>query len=406
MHIVTLTEKKFNENRTKFDINNYKQTSEYAKMMQKNGFKILYLGLEDDNENVACMTLILEKRFKGKYKIGYAPNGFLIDYKNYNLLSEFTKNLHEHLTKLNYIYLRLNPIFNYKVYDSHSVILKSQSNILDNFKSLGYILVEPKNKFEKFEAILNTNDDINAIYNSFNRNIKRKIKDCNLIGITLLKNDDLDTFYKLVSKKNKHSLEYYKQMKDSFNNDNCKFEIYFAKLNPEIYLNNYRYLLKNELEINNKLNEKMINMFIPKTKKLLDKKINSDKLINKYKQKVIEASEIFSKYPDGLIVGTCAIIVHNKCVYFIEEGYEEKLRNIYSIAMLKWEIIKLYSSYGYNIFNLGQIPPSLYNKGSKFYGLYLSKTSFNPQIFEYCDNLDLVVNKYIYKLIMKLQKRK
>jgi len=190
-----------------------------------------------------------------------------------------------------------------------------------------------------------------------------------------------------------------------FKDDECKLKIYFAKLNPEVYLNNFRYILKKEQEKNIKLQELIKDIKTPKTKKLIDKKITSDKLLNKYQNKVIEASKIFSEYPDGLIIGTCAIIKNDKTIYFIEEGYEEKLRNIYSLSMLKWEIIKKYYHLGYKNFDLGIIP-HFKDKNDKYYGIYLSKIGFNPEIYECAGKFDLVINRYIYSIINKFPKKK
>lgn len=395
MHIIILTEKRFNEFSNVYDKRNYKQTVEYANFMYFYDYKKLYIGLEDENNNLVAATLILEKTLKGKYKVGYAPNGFLIDFNNYNLLEEFTKELKKHLIKLNYVYLTLDPNFAYKIYDKNKLINKCYPNILDNMKKLSYIKKE--NIENKFNAFLHIKTNINDIYSKFDRNIKRKIKDNNLMGISFYQENDVDKYFNLVEKKKVNNLNYYKNLIKCFNNENCKLEIYFSKINPEIYLNNYRYLLKKEQETNYKLQQKITNLDIKKTIKLLNKKMKSDKLLNKYQNKVIESSQMFSNYPDGLIICACIIIRTNNTIYFIDEGYNEKYRKIHSLSMLKWEIIKKYNNLNYVNFDLGLVP-SLDNK-SRYYGIYQSKIGFNPKIFEYPGTFDLVINKYIYKIL-------
>ena len=400
MNIIALTEDKYKTFSNNFRPKHYMQTVEYANLMKRYN-KIVYLGLEDNNNIVAAVMIIEEKN---KYKYGYAPCGFLIDYNNYSLLEIFTEELKKYLSQLNYIYLRLNPFFTYHIFNKNKSIIKSNSNILENMKNIGYIHLENNNNFDNFNAILNI-DNTNTIYNNFNRSIKRKIKDSNLMGITYYQDNNIEKFYDLIKKKNNNNnkLEYYQDLIKYFKNDNCKFELYFAKINSEIYLNNYRYILKKEQERNLKLQEKIKNTNTKKLNKIISYKMISDKLINKYKNKVIEASNIFSKYPDGIIVGSCAIIKCDDTIYFIDEGYEEKLRNIYSLNMLKWEIIKKYNNLDYKIFNLGNIP-FVCNKNDKYYGIYLSKIGFNPDIYEYCGELDLVVNKYIYTILKKLKR--
>lgn len=405
MHIITLTELQYKNYSQLHSKRNYKQTVEYANMMQNNNYRKLYLGLIDENNNVIGATLILEQNLYGKYKVGYAPNGFLIDFDNKLLLENFTIELKKYLSDLNFIYLRLNPNFAYRIFDKNNLVIKCYPNILDNMKKLGYIHHGFDNNFNRFNAIIHIKNNIEEIYNKLNRNIKRKINDGKLMGITFYKDDNIDKFYELISKKTNKNINYYRDLQKYFNNDNAKFELYFAKLDPKIYLDTYHSLLSNEKEKNYKLQEKIKDQTIPKTKKLLNEKMASDKLINKYQSKVIDASNIFSKYPNGLIIGSCAIIKNNNTVYFIEEGYDDKLRDVHSLAILKWEIIKIHYNLGYKNFNLGIIPP-IKNRDNKYYGIYLSKIGFNPKIYEYSGTFDLVINKYLYTISKRLPKKK
>jgi len=402
MHMITLTEKAYNNFYKKYSKKNYKQTVEYANVMQEFNYKKIYLGLIDDNDNVIAATLILEEKNALKFKFGYAPSGFLLDFDNTELVQIFSTELKKYLINLNYSYLRFKPNIPFKILDKNDKVLKNNYNIINNLKKLGFISLNTSNKTSRLEAIIEIDNDLNSIYNNFNRNIKRKIKECNLMGITFYQENDINKFYNLIEKKKSKSIDYYEKLLRYFNNKECKFNIYFAKLNTEIYLNNYRYFLKQEQDRNYKLQEKISNLVIKKTTKLLDKKISSDKSLNKYKNKVLEASDLFLKFPEGLTIATCAVIEFGDTVYFIEEGYNEKFRNIYSLSMLKWEIIKKYNMLGYSKFNLGAIP----EKTNKYSGLYNSKIGFNPNIYEYSEELDFPVNKYIYKIIKKIFQKK
>lgn len=405
MHIITLTELQYQNYSISHSKRNYMQTIEYANFMQKRGYKKIYLGLIDEEDNVNAATLILEQRLYGKYKIGYAPNGFLLDFNNEKLLETFTIELKKYLNDLNYIFISLKPNFAYRIYNKDNLVLKCYPNILDNMKKLGYVHCRFNNNQNRFDAILHIKKDIKDTYNNFNRNLKRKIIDGKLMGISYYQSDDIDNFYEFIVKKTNKNIDYYRDLKENFNNNNIQFELYFAKIDAKEYLDNYRELLSKEKEKNEKMQEYIKNINIPKTKKLLNAKMTSDKLINKYQIKVIEASNIYIKYPEGLTIGGCLIIKNDNTVYFIEEGYNDKLRNIHSINLLKWDLIKKYYKEGYRNFNLGNIP-QIKDKTNKFYGIYLSKIGFNPRIYEYSGKLDLVINKYIYTILKKLPQKK
>ena len=67
--------------------------------------------------------------------------------------------------------------------------------------------------------------------------------------------------------------------------------------------------------------------------------------------------------------------------------------------MLKWEIIKKYYNKGIRKFDLGVVPSN--DNSQKYYGIYQSKIGFNPKIYEYCDDFDLIINKHLYNLLKK-----
>ena len=75
MHIIELTELQFKNYSNLHSKKHYKQSVEYAKLKENNGFKPLYLGLVDEENNVHAATLILEKNINGKFKTGIEAKG-------------------------------------------------------------------------------------------------------------------------------------------------------------------------------------------------------------------------------------------------------------------------------------------------------------------------------------------
>lgn len=400
MHIIILSETQYKNYSTVHSKKNYKQTVEYANMMKNYGYDKMFLGLIDDSNNVIGATLILEKKLFSKYSYGYAPNGFLIDFDNNILLENFTKCLKEFLKELNFIYISLDPNFAYKIYGKNNIVLKCYPNIIDNMEQLGYIKKGQISKFKKYNAILHITD-IKETYNKLNRNTKRKLQDNDILNLNIYKDNNIDKFYNMIIKKSTKNIDYYRNMLNYFKDENAKFEIYFAKLNTDKYLDKCRNILYKERDINSNYQEIIRDINIKKTNKLIDNKIKSDKIINKYKSKVLEALNISSKYNGDIDIAAIALIKQGNTIYFIEEGYEDKLRNIYSLSILKWELIKKFYKEGFTNFNLGFIPLNI--KDTKYKGIYLSKIGFSPRIYEYSGNYDLIINKIIYNVLSKLK---
>ena len=228
------------------------------------------------------------------------------------------------------------------------------------------------------------------------------------MGITLHKAaiKDIDKFYEIIKKKTKHNLSYYNNLMNTYNTKDNKMEIFFTKLNPQRFLINTKKLYEKEVKRNEAIHNNIQKKLGKMTEKELNKKINSDSLLEKYKELLNKAIRFSKNNQESVIIGTCAIIRNNKEIYFLIDGYKESFRSIHSSHILKWALIKKYSLLGYKVFNLGEIHKDYLNKTSKYYGQYMYKIGFGGNIVEYPQNLLLVINKPIYSAYIKLQKLK
>ena len=403
MMIIELNEEQFRSYANFHSNRNYFQTVEFANMYELYGYKKLYVGLVDDNNNLIAASLLLLNKIKN-YKYAYAPRGFLIDYNDMELFKTFTIMLKNYLKRIKVVFVKVDPRFVYKKYDKDLNIINDNSKMIPFLESLDYVHLGFNTYFEsinsRFEVISTDFGSIKEAYDSLSRNVKRSIIENNKMGISIHEGDasNIDLFYNIIKKKTKNNLVYFKNYFKCFNTQDNKIELYFAKINTETYVNNYRYLVNKETKNNNLINGKMQDINSYKSKNLLDKKILSDHLLQEYNNKLVDAINLYKNYPNGLIVGTCAVIVNNKEVYFLMDGYVPELKEIHTSYSLKWEIIKKYINLGYKMFNLGEITGNFSSENNKYYGLFFSKMGFNSYVYEYPGEFDLVVNKFMYKL--------
>ena len=224
----------------------------------------------------------------------------------------------------------------------------------------------------------------------FNQNTKKNIKVALRRSISIYqdKSNNIDILTSLLPAS---SIEKIKKYLASFTTKNNKAEIYLAKLNPEQYINNYRFLLKEEELKNDKLNSIMQNINIKKSISFIRKKMLSDQLITTYNNEIIKATNIYSKYSKEILMGAIVIIKNNREIYFLEEGYNKELASFYSSHLIKWEIIKKHLESGYKIFNFGKI--STINSSTANF-----KLGFGGRVYEYLGNYDLIINKWLYRM--------
>lgn len=387
MKIIELTEMQFKNYSKLHSSRNYYQTIEYAKA--KSSYNKLFLGFINENDNtIMGATLILEKNIS-KFKIGKVPGGFLIDYDNDSLFKDFVIVLKKYLKKRKYIYLTVENTVTYKMYDKTGEVIYFDTNIIKLLDELGFVKASRE---IKRKVVLETEKTPNETYKMFNSNTKRNINLSLQRAITIYK-DESNNIDTLLSLTNNSNTKHIKNILDNFNSDDNTAEIYFAKIDPEKYVNNYRFLLKEEEQNNDQLNNIIQNINIKKSVSLINKKMKSDRLITKYSNEIIRATNIYAKYPKGVIIGAILIIKNNREIYFLDEGYNKSLANISSSHLIKWEIIKKYISLGYKIFNFGNI-----KNMDKKNGAYTFKMGFGGKVYECVGTYDLVINKWLYRI--------
>ena len=406
MKIITLTHTQFRNYSSLHNQRNFGQTVEYSLLEENQKLNKLFLGLVDDFDNICAASLILIENLSPNVKEAYAPNGFLIDYSNFELVRVFTEELVKYLKREKVTYLITNPMFKYRIYNKNNVILENNVNILDNLVRLDYQSIGYPGDFSKYDIVIEDYDDKENIFRKFNRNTKRNIKESLNMGITLHKGSikDIEEFYEVIKKKSRHNLSYYYNLMSTYNTKDNKMEIFFTKLNPQKFLINIKRLYENEVRKNEAIHKTIQSKYGQMTEKILNKKINSDSLLEKYRNLLNDAINFSKNNSESVIIGTSAIIKNNKEIYFLIDGYKEEYRSIHSSHILKWALVKKYSSLGYKIFNLGEIHKDYQNKNSKYHGQYMYKIGFGGNIVEYPPNLLLVINKPVYSAYTKLNR--
>ena len=393
MRIIELTELQFKNYSTLHSSRNYFQTIEYANT--KPNYKQLFLGfINEKDDTLMAATLILVKSI-GKLNIGYVPGGFLIDYENEDLFKDFTLSLKQYLKEKKFVYLTIENRSTYKIFDKNGELIYFDSNIIKLLDELHYVKV---GKSTKKEVVLETEKTPDETYKMFNLNTKRNIKLALLRSISIYKDEssNSDLLISLLSNPNSGKI---KKMVECFNTKNNQAEIYLAKLNAEQYINNYRFLLKEEDIRNDKLDSVMQDTSIKKSITFINKKMRSDQLLIKYNKEIIKATNVYTKHTEEVLIGAILIIKNNREIYFLDEGYNKELSNFYSSHLIKWEIIKKYLDDGYKIFNFGSINDM--NSGDAIF-----KLGFGGRIYEYLGNYDLVVIRWLYKIIKLINKLK
>lgn len=395
-----LTNDEFDEFSKKYNISTVYQTSQYALTMNNQDYDSILLGLVDSNNNIQAATLILITNNR-KFKFAYSPRGYLIDYRNEELVTLFTNFIKEYLNKNNVVTLKINPpIFKTIYYIKENNIYKNNyyDHILNFLISLGYKHLGYNSYFEgirpRFEAVINLESDEKDIFDNLKRELKTKIRNAKKTGIKIIKgnDNDLNILYDQIKIKYPRNFKYLEDTYKFFKKNNS-IDFYYTKLDTVKYLQETGKSLEEKenevLKINNKIQSNN------SSNKNISKKMNMDLDVYKYNKQLVEATKLLKEYPDGLITSSALIAKYKDEVTLLIDGHNKLYKNLNAKHLLIWELCKIYKKEGYKKFNLGGIA-NINIDDNKYKGLNNFKQSFNPYIIEYMGDLEIITNSSLY----------
>ena len=380
------------------------QTSEYGFIMNTQNYTSLFLGLIDNYERIVAASLILIEK-EGIFKYAYAPKGFLIDYSNKELVEQFTNLIKEYLGKKKIMAIKINPMIIKSSYDYNTDSTRINpefQNQMDFLKSLDYYHLGYNNLFEAFkpryDAIIDLNKPITTLFGNMNKNFKNKIKSADRNGVRVVKgtSDQLDYLYEQVKNKYPRDKKYFEDVLFFFKKRNM-IDYYYAKLDTNAYLINVQKKYQKQMDLCNKLNNKLFKNAGKNNNKLITNKIYEENKLNELKNELVFATKLLKENPDGILLATMLIAKYRDEVYIFMDGYNKDFKKLNAKHLMTWKLIEKYSKEKYKRFNLGGMT-NPYIKNDKYKGLNEFKLSFNARCVEYIGDLELITNQKLYNL--------
>ena len=396
MNIKELSYDEFREFAQEHYIGNYRQSINYALLKAEEGYEYEFIGYSDI-EGLKAASLILYKKLDGVY-YGYAPRGFLLDYANKSLLEKFTKAIIEYYDKKNFAFIKINPeIAVSKLNNNGNFENNSNYNIINNLVTLGYKKLKTNMAFEallpRVNAIVNLNEFKPSV---LRKNTRNKVRKGIRKGLTMeiAGPEKLDIFYEFIKNKRNKDEYYYKDLYNVFSKTN-DIDLVLVKIDYKQGLinaqNQYNYELDNNTYLNNRLIEDPYS-------NIINQKMNSDKVLLTYKNDIAEAAKELNNVVDTYVAGAI-IIKHQNRITIEISGFDKKMHRYSPNYFLYYAILDYYSK-DYKYADLNGVTGDL-SHDSKFYGLNRFKLGFNPDVYEYIGEFDLIIDKSTYNSLLK-----
>ncbi len=413
MKIVTLSPEQFDRFAASHRYRNYYQSSAYGNVMVKFGYNVHYLGIVSDLNKLIGATLIIYKEIFMSNKIAYAPRGILFNYEDADQVVEMTKKLKQLLGKQGFMLLRMDPYIPETIrdQDGNTINFNNQaSKIIDNLRKAGFSYKGKTKFFEtekpRWEALVLLNRDDREIFARFDKRTRNKIRKATAHGIQVYRDSDrdLNALYRFVKKKTPNPLAFYKELCKNFKTN---VEVFYAVLSTETFTINSRRILEQEQQKNDQLNALIQDMTLDRKERnnFLNQKMESDKLLNTYKNNIVLATDLLKQYPQGIKVAGAMVITYDNAAYVFVDGVNEEYSSLNANYLLKWYMIQNYNNRGFKYLNLNAIVGEFQEK-NQYSGLNEMKLGFNTTVTEYLGEFDIILNNFSYNLYKSFNKKK
>ena len=396
MNIKEMSIAEFKEFVSSHFIGNFHESINYAMIKAEEGYDYEFISYGGDE--IVGAALILYKKIGGYY-YGYSPRGFLIDYSNTFLLEDFTKKIKDFYEKKNFVFIKINPEIAIAKLNKKTMNFEYNENyrIVDNLIRCGYKKLKDNMNFEsllpRVNAIINLDEfDVNKL----NKNTRNKIKKGLRKGLVLEKCDHnkLNIFYEFIKNKIKKDEYYYNDFYNVFSKT-ADVDLLLVRVDYKTFLINSTNAYNNEARINNYLNNKLLSN---NNSNVINSKMNSDKTLLSYKNDIAEASKYLNTNTETYLAGALVIKYQNRVIIEIS-GFDKSMGRYSPNYFLYYALIKYYSK-NYKYIDLNGITGDL-SKDGYYYGLNRFKMGFNPDVYEYIGEFDLVINDKEYNKLLK-----
>ena len=414
MQIITLDENEFDNFAKNHRYESYMQTSNYATLNEDEKNGIHYLGFIDNDELVGACMCIYKKLFWG-YSYAYIPRGILMDYDNPYMVNTITAKLKKLLYKQKYIFIKMDPPIIVSERDCNGNVLYA-SNTVDNimgtlkennYEHMGFNLYY-ETKQPRWNAFIKLNKDAKELFNSFSNDVKEQVRNASQIGIKVYEDKDfnVDQFHEIIKNSyQKISKQYIQKLYDVFKKTN-DVNIYYAKLDSNEFVKNANKFYENE-EMRNRSLAEIVSSKNNKydMQRVINDKMNSDKLLHKYKNEVVAASNFLRRYPQGKILSAAMVIKHKYGADCILISEDKELSSYNATSLMIYEMAKIYGNMNLRYLSLGPVTGN-FDKKSPYYRNTANKQGYNSSIIEYIGEFDLIINPTMYKIFKYKLKKK
>ncbi|MEG0265404.1 MAG: peptidoglycan bridge formation glycyltransferase FemA/FemB family protein [Erysipelotrichaceae bacterium] len=417
MEFLELNEQEYNEFAIHHPYKNFWQSVPMANLRRELGWNVVYLGVKENNEIQAASLITYRDTHFGKTYF-QAMRGYLIDFRNKELLTFFHNHLIAYAKRKKCMYLKIDPYIFVQQRNGAGELVENgfdNRDIVDCLSELGYQhqgysvgyddLSEPRWMYYRD---LNVDQEAELL-KSFDQQTRWSINKTIKTGIQIkeVKYEELNDYKKMMEHTSSrrgfidHTFEYYQAMYKHFSKSD-NFKILYALLDLNIYEHNINESLKEEQANLVGINEVLETQ--PTSKKFTKKKKVCEEAIAGFQKKLKESSNLRKKGDVITLAGSIFIPYGDEVMYLFSGAYDEYMHFNGPYA-LQWYMMKYALANGYKRYNFYGIS-GIFNESAEDYGIYEFKNGFKGEVGELIGDFKYIVDPKSYHLYEGLRKLK
>lgn len=356
-----------------------------------------YVGMTDDKGNLVATALILERKTPLGYGYGYSPRGFIIDYKNKELIKKFTEYLKDYMKRMKLIYIKFDPDIPYQDIDEDANPISDGENnyeLYDYMLKLGYRHTGFYRLYEgnqpRYTFRIDLKRDWKIIESRMSKSFLQSVKRSYQYDLEIDNEIRIKEFYKLIKNTSErdgfdpHNEKYYQTLIDEFKN-------YIKFFNVSIDI------AKIKDKINKELKELKDNLENVNKKRLAD---YNDKI-----KRLEKEHDLFEKYEsEKRVICTIICISTDNRIWSFFQGGDELSSQTCAVMRCYYESIKDAFDNGYDFYDVFGTPGDPHTNYKNLAKLHDFKRKYGDKYIEFIGEFDLVNKKFLYKILPLLLK--
>ncbi|WP_100495228.1 endopeptidase Ale-1 resistance FemAB family serine transferase Epr [Staphylococcus epidermidis] len=413
MKFVQLSKTEF-QNFVNSHFSHYTQSNQHFDYRNKFQNDVHLVGVKDNVGTVIAACLLTEAQALKVFKYFYTHRGPVLDFKNFELVRFFYKNLTRYLKKNRGLFVLTDPYTLENIRNAQGEILTSYDNrpLIKTLKNIGYkhqgysIGYSQTSQIRWLSVLDLNNKNTDMLLSEMDYQTRRNIKKTYEMNVQVrtLSIEETSRFFKLFKMaEEKHGFkfrnqDYFEKMQKIYN-DNSMLKLAYINLSDLLEKQN------NKITQLNKQYEEIINALKanPNSKKNKNKANQINQQISAQNRKINETKELIKT--DGKIIDLAAAfyIYNNDEVYYLSSGSNPKYNAYMGAYRLQWEMIKFAKQNNIPRYNFYGITGD-FSETAEDYGVQRFKEGFNAYVEEYIGDFIKPLRPFIYKIYTLLKR--